>query len=158
VTDDHYIVVDGRRWRATDPGIPEKLRAQLVAELMSARRAVKAKEDGARDRVQDAKVALGERGEPWWEDASEQGRADRLAATMRALLRHRDASSTICPSDAARVVAGDGFRSVMAAAREVAAGLARAGVVRTTQGGTDVDALEARGPMRIGRGPRWDQG
>ena len=32
ITDDErYIVVDGRRWRATDPGIPERLKAELVA-------------------------------------------------------------------------------------------------------------------------------
>ena len=56
--------------------------------------------------MQDAKVALGERGEPWWEPASEAGRAERLAAAMRALLWHRDPDKTICPSDAARAVGG----------------------------------------------------
>ena len=92
VSDDpRYVVVDGRRWRATDPGVPEQLRTELVAELMSARRAFTGAEvvGGARGRVQDAKVALGERGEPWWEAASPEGRAERLAAAMRTLLRHR---------------------------------------------------------------------
>ncbi len=162
-TDDgRYLVVDGRRWRASDPGIPERLRAELVAELMAARRAVRDRRgdpDGiaaARSRVQDAKVALGERGEPWWEDPSPEGRDVRLAAVMRALLGHRDPASTICPSDAARVVAGDGFRTVMDDARRVAAGLRGAGVVVTTQGGEDVDPEGARGPIRIGRGSHWD--
>ena len=158
--DDHrYIVVDGRRWRATDPGIPERLRAELVAELMSARRAVGTGDDvpRARGRVQDAKVALGERGEPWWEAASPDGRADRLAAAMLALLRHRAATSTICPSDAARVVAGDRFRSAMDDARRVAGRLREAGIVRTTQKGEDVDPLTARGPLRIARGPQWPE-
>lgn len=158
--DDRYVVIDGRRWRVTDPGIPERLRTELVAELMSARRAVGALDGeavaGARRRVQDAKVALGERGEPWWEPASSNGRAERLAAAMRALLRHRAPTSTICPSDAARIVAGDRFRSVMDEARRVAGRLREAGVVRTTQRGEDVDPLEARGPLRIGRGPRWE--
>ena len=101
--DDHYFVVKGRRWRATDPHIPDKLEAELVAELMAARRAVRdakgedAATKAARARVQDAKVALGERGEPWWEPPSAKGRADRLAATMRTLLRHRDPEKTICP-------------------------------------------------------------
>ena len=36
--DAHYFVVKGRRWRKTDPDIPEKLRAELVKELMAARR------------------------------------------------------------------------------------------------------------------------
>lgn len=31
-------MVDGRRWRATDPSIPEPLRQELVNELMAARR------------------------------------------------------------------------------------------------------------------------
>jgi hypothetical protein len=72
--DGRYIVVDGRRWRASDPGLPEERRRELVGELMSARRAVgaakragdAAAERAARDRVHAAKVALGERGTPWW--------------------------------------------------------------------------------------------
>ncbi len=111
--DPHYFVVDGRRWRTTDPGIPDRLRVELVAELMAARRAVRDHATDARARVQDAKVALGERGEPWWEDPSPDGRDERLAASMLVLLRHRDPSSTICPSDVSRVVAGEGFRAVM---------------------------------------------
>ena len=155
--DPRYVVIDGRRWRATDPGIPERLRAELVAELMSARRAIAGGDDvaAARRRVQDAKVALGERGEPWWEPAGPEGRDARLAAAMLALLRHRAATSTICPSDAARVVAGDRFRSAMDDARRVAGRLREAGIVRTTQKGDDVDPLTARGPLRIARGPQW---
>ncbi len=69
-----YIVIDGRRWRASDPSLPEERRGELVAELMSARRAVGAAkragseddEGEARRRVHVAKVALGERGQ-WWE-------------------------------------------------------------------------------------------
>ena len=72
--DGRYIVVGGRRWRASDPGLPEERRQALVDELMDARRAVgaakrsgdAAAERGARDRVHAAKVALGERGTPWW--------------------------------------------------------------------------------------------
>ena len=97
--DERHIVVDGRRWRASDPGIPDTFRAELVAELMAARRIQ------ARARVQDAKVALGERGEPWWEP-TEVGRRDRMAAVVRTLLRHRNADKSICPSDAARWSAG----------------------------------------------------
>lgn len=159
MTDDpRYIVMDGRRWRATDPGIPERLRAELVGELMSARRAVGQGDDvpAARRRVRDAKVALGERGEPWWTPPTEDGRAERLAAAMRALLRHRAPPSTICPSDAARVVAGDGFRSAMEEARRVAGRLREEGLVRTTQKGAEVDPLAVRGPLRIGRGPGWE--
>lgn len=70
-----YVLIDGRRWRATDPGIPEAERVRLVGELMRARRdvgrALRAgdaeAEREARARVHAAKVALGERGEKWWE-------------------------------------------------------------------------------------------
>ena len=117
--DGHHIVVDGRRWRATDTSIPETLRAELVKELMRARRLVRTRGDEVRPFVQDAKVALGERGEPWWEEPTEAGRRERLAATVRALLRHRD-GKTICPSDAARVVGGEQWRDVMPVDRDVA--------------------------------------
>jgi hypothetical protein len=78
--DARYIVVNGRRWRASDPRLSERRRAELVRELMSARRSVrdaKGKSDGiaergARDRVHAAKVALGERGKPWWKPGGER--------------------------------------------------------------------------------------
>jgi hypothetical protein len=78
--DGRYIVVGGRRWRATDPEIPDDVRDRLQKHLMAARRAVGAASDDsararARERVQLAKVALGERGEPWWEQTSAQRRA-----------------------------------------------------------------------------------
>lgn len=145
--DGRYIVVDGRRWRASDPAIPDALRAELVAELMDARRLVRTDPATARPRVQDAKVALGERGEPWWEPTDE-GRRVRLAAAIRALLRHRD-GSTICPSDAARVVGGEGWRDLMGLAREVAGELAADGQIRVQQKGADVDPATAKGPIRL---------
>lgn len=146
--DGRYIVVDGRRWRATDPAIPDALRAELVAELMAARRIQ------ARPRVQDAKVALGERGEAWWEP-TEPGRRQRLAASIRTLLRHRDADKTICPSDAARVVGGDDWRALMPLAREVAAELTADGVIEVRQRGEPVDLSTAKGPIRLARGSHW---
>jgi hypothetical protein len=153
--DGRYIVVGGRRWRATDPSIPERLRTELVAELMAARRAVRAEGDPARIRVQDAKVALGERGEPWWETPSDAGLRDRLSATMRALLRHRKPESTICPSDAARAVGGGNWREAMDAARAVAAELHRQGVLEVRQGGARIEPATATGPIRLARGPKW---
>lgn len=74
--DGRYLVVRGRLWRTSDPSIPQHQRQQLVDELMDARRAVKsAKGDRnevreARKRVNDAKIALGERGPVWWTDGS----------------------------------------------------------------------------------------
>ena len=76
--DGRYFVVRGRLWRCTDPAIPEDRRAELVRELMAARRAVAAaKKSGdpeemtaARAAVHAAKVALGERGPVWWDDGA----------------------------------------------------------------------------------------
>lgn len=82
--DGHYVVIDGRRWRATDPSLPEDTAARLRHHLMSARRTVRTAlaagdseaERAARSRVHMAKTALGERGTPWWEQ-SPQERHDR---------------------------------------------------------------------------------
>lgn len=106
--DPRYLVVDGRRWRREDPSVPAPLAAELRAELMSARRAVavslraqdRSALAAARARVHDAKVALGERGAPWWiawEARSSSARAERAAATIRALLHHRGQSKTMWP-------------------------------------------------------------
>ncbi|MGY6653760.1 hypothetical protein ACXIZN_16455 [Amycolatopsis sp. TRM77291] len=73
--DGRFVVIGGRRWRATDPEIPEETAARLRGLLMRARRDVGAArraqdpeaERQARARVHIAKVALGERGTPWWE-------------------------------------------------------------------------------------------
>lgn len=159
--DGHHLVIDGRRWRASDPTIPDGLRAELVGELMAARRAVHAASGeaeavaAARARVQDAKVALGERGEPWWEPPTDDGLRQRLAAAMRTLLRHREPTVTICPSDAARVAGGETWRTAMDAAREVAAGLAADGVLEVRQRGEKVDPATATGALRLARGPSW---
>jgi hypothetical protein len=90
-TDDgHYVVIKGRRWRATDPAIPEDTAARLRRALMAARRdvgaALRAGEDPApaRARVQAAKVALGERGTPWWEQSLDE-RRERWEEGLRGL-------------------------------------------------------------------------
>lgn len=103
----HHIVVNGRRWRATDPSIPEPLRAELVSALMAARRAVRT-DGGARPAVHDAKVALGERGEPWWEPTTPEGRVDRLQRAARALLRHRGDDGVVTVEELATLSPGSG--------------------------------------------------
>ncbi|WUH57585.1 hypothetical protein OG432_34645 [Streptomyces sp. NBC_00442] len=80
--DGHFVVIDGRKWRATDPILPENIASQLRKHLMAARRSVRAAlsrgDDAAvrnaRRRVQRAKVALGERGTPWWEQSADERR------------------------------------------------------------------------------------
>src|SRR5690606_2878894 len=76
--DGRYFIVRGRRWRATNPALAPEVRTALVDELMHARRAVKtARRAGdterlvvARAAVHVAKLALGERGPPWWQDGA----------------------------------------------------------------------------------------
>lgn len=74
--DGRYFVVRGRLWRKSNPALAEDDRQRHVNDLMSARRAVRdAKSDPdetakARRRVDDAKVALGERGPVWWDDGT----------------------------------------------------------------------------------------
>jgi hypothetical protein len=85
--DGRYVVIAGRRWRATDPLIPEDRRDELTRVLMAWRREVgrakgTADERAARDGVQAAKVALGERGTPWWEQSDDERRI-RWSAEVR---------------------------------------------------------------------------
>ncbi|MFC8424683.1 hypothetical protein ACFUN7_28065 [Streptomyces sp. NPDC057236] len=80
--DGHFVIIRGRKWRATDPSIPEEIAARLRHHLMSARRAVRSAttagdaqaERAARARVNRAKVALGERGTPWWDQPEDERR------------------------------------------------------------------------------------
>ncbi|MFS0731345.1 biopolymer transporter Tol [Curtobacterium sp. 1P10AnD] len=87
--DEHFFVVDGRRWRRTDPAIPEDVAAALRSHLGRGRNAVKqAKRAGdedalaaARHRNGLAKHGLGERGPEWWT----RPEPDRIADARRAL-------------------------------------------------------------------------
>jgi hypothetical protein len=150
--DGRYVVIDGRRWRATDPTLPEGRRVELVHELMDARRAVGratknrdvAAEKAARGRVHAAKVALGERGPEWWK---------RIEAEISQMVATRGPDKTICPSEVARALAGDGqdFRPLMPHVREAAAQLAERGAIAVTQKGRPVeDARSVKGPIRLG--------
>ena len=73
--DGRYFVSKGRLWRKTDPRLSDSERRAAVKALMQARLAVRDAPDGAatraaRDRVDAAKRALGERGPVWWEDGA----------------------------------------------------------------------------------------
>lgn len=77
-----------------------------------------------------------------------------LERTVLALLASRGAGKTICPSDAARAVGGDDWRTLMEPARAAARRLVTSGDVEITQGGHVVDPSTAKGPIRIRRVPR----
>ncbi len=150
--DGRYVVIDGRRWRATDPGIPDTLRQELVNELMAARRQVGRGDESARGRVHAAKLALGERGRAWWETDRLSNSDERIRATILALLSGRD-GRTICPSDVARVVGGEEWRSFLDPVRTVGRSMVADGVIDVLQGGHRVDPAAATGPIRYRRAP-----
>lgn len=80
------------------------------------------------------------------------GRTELDQALERAivdLLQARAGGASICPSEAARAVAGDGFEALMERTRNAARRLAHAGTVQITQGGKPVDPSEFRGPIRV---------
>ncbi|MBV9828841.1 MAG: hypothetical protein JO001_24695 [Alphaproteobacteria bacterium] len=76
--DGRYFVVRGRLWRMSNPTLSCEVRDALVSDLMNARRAIRdAKkaqdphgENAAREAVDRAKHALGERGPLWWDDGA----------------------------------------------------------------------------------------
>ena len=87
--DERWLVVDGRRWRRTDPMIPEPELARLKSHLGRGRSGVRtattdAELEATRHRTQLAKVGLGERGPKWWEQ-SDAERRERWNAALTEL-------------------------------------------------------------------------
>jgi len=160
--DGRYIIVNGRKWRATDPSIPDALKTQLVAVLMTGRRNVgkalrikdEVLEKEARVHVNDAKIALGERGDAWWEAYDNAALKKRLRSSILTLLRHRDVGKSICPSEAARVVGSpDKWRELMTITREVAVELANEDILTITRDDQALDPnLLGKGHIRLRHG------
>lgn len=78
---------------------------------------------------------------------------EALEGAIRMLLAGRPRQATICPSEAARLVAGDDgdWRGLMEPARAAARRLVARGEIEITQGGRRVDPSRARGPIRLRR-------
>jgi hypothetical protein len=76
--DGRYFVVRGRLWRRANPMLDETAKTDFVRRLMAARRAVREARAfadreaavAAHHAVDEAKRALGERGDVWWSDGS----------------------------------------------------------------------------------------
>ncbi len=75
----------------------------------------------------------------------------RLRAAILELLERRGPGKTICPSDAARALAGKNFRPLMDMARAAAAELVADGEIDVLQRGQVVDISQVRGPIRLRR-------
>ena len=87
--DEKWLVVDGRRWRRTDPSIPDAELARLKSHLGRGRSGVRTAADDAeleatRHRTRLAKTGLGERGPKWWEQ-SDAERRERWTAALAEL-------------------------------------------------------------------------
>ena len=68
------------------------------------------------------------------------------------LVDARGPGRTICPSEAARALAGDReFRPLMQPVRDAAAGMVARGELEVTQRGVAVDPASSRGPIRLRR-------
>ena len=72
-----------------------------------------------------------------------------LEAAILTLLASRGVTCTICPSEAARAVGGDGWRELMEPARQAARRLVARGEIVIVQQGHVVDPSEAKGPIRL---------
>lgn len=80
---------------------------------------------------------------------------DRATQAIEALLAARAPGRTICPSEAARKLAGAGgdWRALLPEIHAAVLALATASRTAVTQRGQPVDPLTARGPIRLGRPP-----
>ena len=73
-----------------------------------------------------------------------------IERSILALLERRGPGKTICPSDAARALGGEGeWRALMAPVRERARAMAAEGRLEVTQRGRVVDIDQARGAIRL---------
>lgn len=170
--DGRYIVVRGRLWRATNPSLGEAERHGWIRHLMDARRAIgRARRDGdvvagraARQAVDEAKRALGERGPVWWDDAAPDHNRrlvrntpygdwyERAQQNGSAILRLLDArgEASICPSEVARAEHPGNWRKHLEEIRNAARQLARRGLVTITQRGKPLDPDRPfQGPIRL---------
>jgi hypothetical protein len=76
--DGRYFVVRGRLWRCSNPQLSEEDRQSLTTELMVARLAKSIAirngdshdREQARQRIDAAKIPMGERGPVWWTDGA----------------------------------------------------------------------------------------
>lgn len=88
-SDERWLVIKGRRWRRTDPSLPDDVVEALKSHLGRGRsgvRVAKSNDDSAavaaaRNRSNLAKHGLGERGPYWWDDPE----TDRLSRAKDAL-------------------------------------------------------------------------
>ncbi|MGI9622806.1 MAG: DUF3253 domain-containing protein [Acidimicrobiales bacterium] len=73
----------------------------------------------------------------------------KLEDAILGLLSETDRNGSICPTDAARLVGSEQWRSLVEPARAAARRLHAKGRIQILQDGRPVDASTARGPIRL---------
>lgn len=68
---------------------------------------------------------------------------------IMAQVAERGPEKTLCPSEVARALGGEEWRSLMPLIREVGAELLTEGLIEVTQKGNHVHPLTAKGPIRF---------
>ena len=156
-----YIPVTGRRWRGPTLNIPERLRAQLVSELIAGKQAMNQHSPGsdghtrALHRVLDARRALGEHDDRFDQASGANDASAHAVSAIRALLRSRPRGDMITAHEVESIVAAGGWQrcgEVVSAA--VGQLLAAEELVEITAHPGEVRAgRHASTERRFGRGP-----
>ncbi len=74
---------------------------------------------------------------------------DRIRDTIIALCTARGVDKSICPSEVARALDGEGWRSHLSRVRSVAADLARQGRIDILRKGKPIDPDRVKGVIRL---------
>jgi len=90
--------------------------------------------------------------------ASAGAGGNRVQAAIRELVARRGAGKTICPTEAAKAVSAEKWRSVLGDVRAEAVRLARAGEIAIYRKGRPVDPDGFKGVYRLGLPPPPGEG
>ncbi|MBW4656098.1 MAG: DUF3253 domain-containing protein [Kaiparowitsia implicata GSE-PSE-MK54-09C] len=75
--------------------------------------------------------------------------SDTIRRAILQKVGDRGYGKSICPSEVARELGGENWRSLMPTIRQIAASLAESGDILATQRGNPVHPLTAIGPIRL---------
>jgi hypothetical protein len=78
--------------------------------------------------------------------------SDMIRECILKQVQQRGPDKSICPSEVARSLGGETWRSLMPLVREVGANLAQSGAIVVTQKGVPVDPRTAKGSIRFRQG------
>lgn len=84
--------------------------------------------------------------------------SDMIRECILKQVQQRGPNKSICPSEVARSLGGETWRSLMPLVREVGADLAKSGAIVVTQKGIPVDPQTARGPIRFKQARNQENG